>query len=192
VYNKIGDKKNGFYVDLGAGHQTQGSNTAFFDIILGWKGLCIDAVLSSDFNKRSCLFEHTMVTRTNGEECNFILAGGLGGIEEYVRINMHKDHPAVQKGKVVKFKGKTILEIFSKHQVPKDIDYFSIDIEGAEHEILLGMEEQNIFEKYNINIFSIEHNWNGEKRNLIRDILERNNFNYAGSYLGDDFYEKKI
>jgi len=32
----------GFYVDVGANDPTKGSNTYFYDVCLGWKGICME------------------------------------------------------------------------------------------------------------------------------------------------------
>ena len=51
----------GVYVDVGAYEPLEISNTAFFDLCLGWKGLCIDMLGNSDTldafaAQRSCRF----------------------------------------------------------------------------------------------------------------------------------------
>ncbi|MDC0578942.1 FkbM family methyltransferase [Candidatus Pelagibacter ubique] len=52
--------------------------------------------------------------------------------------------------------------LLAKHKIDHPIDYCSIDIEGAEVELLKGFDF-----KTHINIISIEHNYNNQKRKEV-------------------------
>ena len=49
--------------------------------------------------------------------------------------------------------------LFKKYDLKK-VDYISIDTEGNEYEILKNFD----FRKYKVNIFTVEHNFNSEKK----------------------------
>jgi len=65
-----------------------------------------------------------------------------------------------------------INDLLEEHKAPKDIDYISIDTEGSEFSILKELD----FNRYNVSIFTIEHNFIEENRNKVKDLLEKNNY----------------
>jgi FkbM family methyltransferase len=133
------DKKNGFYVDIGAHHPIYYSNTFHF-YQKGWRGLNIDATPGSmklfkylrkkDINIEACLGSQ------NGEEVSFFV---------FDKSSLNTFDPEMAKkatslGKVLKtyvFKTKT-LEKCLEESVPENqqIDFLSIDVEGMDEKIL--------------------------------------------------------
>ena len=70
----------------------------------------------------------------------------------------------------------------------KIIDYVSIDTEGNELDILRKFN----FKKFKVKIFTIEHNFNEDKRWNIFLIMKKNNYKRVFKYLSymDDWYIK--
>ena len=66
------------------------------------------------------------------------------------------------------------------------MDYISIDTEGNEYEILKNFN----FKKYQVKIFTVEHNFDAEKREKIKDLLTSNGYKNIYRYLSymDDWY----
>ena len=62
--------------------------------------------------------------------------------------------------------------MFEDHKAPSYIDYISIATEGSEYKIL----EQLNFNKYNVEIFTIEHNFMEQKRKKINNLLTKRNY----------------
>ncbi len=58
VANLLNFKREGYYLDIGAGAPDSGNNTCFFDSELGWKGVCVDSSnYIEEYKKmRSCSF----------------------------------------------------------------------------------------------------------------------------------------
>ena len=71
----------------------------------------------------------------------------------------------------------------------KKIDYISIDTEGSEYEIIKNFD----FEKYDVEIFTIEHNFIEQKRNKIFELMTSKNYIRIFQNLSkwDDWYVKK-
>lgn len=72
----------------------------------------------------------------------------------------------------------------------KEIDYISIDTEGNEIEILKNFH----FKKFTVKIFTIEHNFNYNKREKIFKIMRKNKYirlHKNISYM-DDWYVKSV
>ena len=85
---------------------------------------------------------------------------------------MDRNHSLRKDSKSIKVKTVSINDLLEEHNAPKNIDYISIDTEGSEFSILKELD----LTKYNVSIFTIEHNFIEEKRNKVRQLLEKNNY----------------
>ena len=61
-------------------------------------------------------------------------------------------------------------EIFERHDTPKTIDYFSLDVEGAESIVMMGFP----FQKYKFRILSIER-----PQDDLKQLLQSNNYTHV-------------
>ncbi len=126
------ERKEGFYVDIGAHHPLRFSNTAWAYKI-GWHGINvepnIDAInLFHEYRKR---------------DINLPIGCGKNhGIMEYYRYeesalnSFDKNvYPELVPTSIEKIEVKTLREILTENNVTK-IDLLSIDVEGGEYEIL--------------------------------------------------------
>ena len=70
----------------------------------------------------------------------------------------------------------------------KKVDYISIDTEGTEFEILKNFN----FKRFNVRIFSIEHNFEKKKRNKIFKLMSKNGYTRVYKFFSymDDWYIK--
>ena len=146
VYSILGEKKSGFFVDVGAYDGSTVTNTHFFEDCMTWSGICIEPnpnAYQSLTNNRNCKcynlgisnIESNMVFRkVNG------YAEMLSGFLEYLpsehinRINyeVDKNNDTYEDITV-----KTVrLESILKENNIKHIDYLSIDTEGNEIRVL--------------------------------------------------------
>ncbi|OBH58691.1 FkbM family methyltransferase [Mycobacterium sp. E2479] len=66
----------------------------------------------------------------------------------------------------------------------KTVDYLSIDVEGAELEVLRGID----FDRVQVNVISIEHNHEFSK---VYDLLTTSGFEYAGLLFFDEIFVHK-
>ena len=62
-------------------------------------------------------------------------------------------------------------DLLATYQAPEVIDYMSIDTEGTEYLILEAFD----FKKYNVSLFTIEHNYT-PNRELIFQLMKDNNY----------------
>ena len=85
---------------------------------------------------------------------------------------MDHNHNLRKDSKSIKVKTVSINDLLEEHNAPKNIDYISIDTEGSEFSILNELD----LNKYNVSIFTIEHNFIEEKKNKVKDFLEKNNY----------------
>ena len=66
------------------------------------------------------------------------------------------------------------------------VDYFSLDVEGGELEVLKGID----FKKIEIKTFSIEHSMDTDRKVKIKQLLESNNYKMTEDFEFDFFFKK--
>jgi hypothetical protein len=169
---------NGFFVDVGSGHGTIGSNTKALED-LGWSGICIDPFPTA-MEGRTCRMEKVVVSSAAGQVVKFRAHAGLGGIED----TLGKWKEEASKSPLVEFTTTTLGEVLQRAQAPAFIHFMSIDIEGAELEALKGIP----FDRYRFGAMAIEHNDEEPKRGDILKFLEARGYRRVHSYKQDDFY----
>jgi FkbM family methyltransferase len=152
-------KRGGVFVEFGALDGCDGSNTLFFERECGWDGLLIEAnprafasLLDSDRRATKLLAaigagyglaEFTAVARTSG------WSGLSSHIEPQHRARI--GNAAVEAFHVATLPLAAIFEHFGVFE----IDYLSIDVEGAEAAILGALD----FGKFAIDVVDVENNW---------------------------------
>ena len=171
-------KKDGYYVDVGSADGVEISNTNLLDQ-MGWKGVCIDP-FPRNMQRRTCQVFRQPVFSESGKKVQFRVAGALGGILS--DLNTYKD--TTSGAPVVDLVTATLDEILEKAHAPKWIDYMNIDVEGAEYDVLRGFS----LERYAVGSFTIEHNYEAEKRELIRKLMESKGYVRVRSWEVDDWY----
>ena len=136
-------KKDGYFVEMGATNGIYVSNTLILERDYGWDGICIEPA-PSDFsdlkNNRRCTCVNKCVDETEGE-VEFLLAGEVGSIIDEETDNSYekrkdKIDSLKEKGRVIKIETVTLEKLLDECDAPSVIDYFSLDVEGAETRIL--------------------------------------------------------
>ena len=158
----------GFFLEIGAYHVKELSNTFALEKA-GWKGISIDPFPKGDWVKErpnTILLES--VLSSHGEPVRFIKGNELGGDEKHIGNHSH----SVKNCDRVIIPSKTPRQLFEEYRLPKRIEYVSIDVEGAEFEIL----KEFPFESVEVGCITVEHNFEEAKRSLIRQLLEKNGF----------------
>jgi FkbM family methyltransferase len=173
-------KRDGYYVDVGSGDGVFASNTKLLDD-LGWKGVCIDP-FPTNMSSRTCQLFRQTVFGVSGKKVTFRAAGMLGGVSETLGGSVSSDE--VRKSQAVEFSTVTLDEILENAKAPRHIDFMSIDVEGAEYEVLKGLS----LDKYEVEAFAIEHNNEPAKRQSIRQLLEKKGYTVVRSWYRDDWY----
>ncbi|GAB6270108.1 MAG: FkbM family methyltransferase [Smithella sp.] len=130
VFNEM---RNGYFVDIGAHDGIYLSNTYILECKYGWKGICVEANPSSfkllKINRRAICVNACL----DGTErfVDFAKWGVIGGIIEPDKFN--KDGESCE---VVRVKTQTLNNLLKEMDTPPEVDYLSIDIEGAEESVL--------------------------------------------------------
>lgn len=201
IFNK---KENGVFVEVGALDGFGASNTWFFEKERGWSGLLIEPN-PAEFNKRdqnprpNSIFENCAISDIE-KDINFLSIEGpcnvLSGIMELYnqnhldRINreldMYKNYPEGHelhyKKQVIPMKTVRLETLFDKYNIKK-VDFISIDVEGAELQVLNSIN----FDKVNISVFMIENNYGLEKET---NFLIKKGYRLFGNIQWDSVFIK--
>merc|ERR1711920_1188417 len=123
---------NGYFIDLAAHDATRWSNTYALEKDFGWNGLCIE--MNNEYwyglAKRKCDVVGAVVGHEDDEELQIVLEDKhAGGIDFGNSIKSKtKNHQTRRTA--------SLESVFKLFNVPKKIDYFSLDVEGAEEFIM--------------------------------------------------------
>lgn len=163
VLETLQNKKNGFFLDVGAYDGVKYSNSYILEKDYSWNGLMIEA--------HPCNFENIKKIRTS------ILAP-YAISDENGTVIFEDDcgtGSKVSKGKGFEVPTITFEKLFELYDVPEIIDYISLDIEGYEYKSLTKFP----FNKYKCRLLTVEHNLYVDgptNKNNIRNILEQNGY----------------
>ena len=186
-------KGNGVFLDIGAHDGVALSNTYFFEKNKKWTGLCIEPmplIYEKLSQNRSCVLENCCISDKDGMLTFRQITGYpemLSGILDFFddkHLNRIEKEISIYGGsyKDIELPSKNINGLLQQYGIDQ-IDYCSIDTEGAEYKIIQSID----FEKIKIASFTVENN---NKDNLVRDFLKKKGYRcFAG--ISDDFFIKK-
>ena len=158
------DTKDGFYVDIGAHAGVIHSNTYYFEK-LGWNGICFepDPRTFKELKKnRNCILYNCAVGSREGTE-KFIQhpTSWVSGLNR-TYCDEHRECWKVPKGVAEKYfidvKVLELNKVLKEHQIDT-IDFLSIDTEGAEKDILLSIDYDQVF----IKVMTIENKYEDDE-----------------------------
>jgi FkbM family methyltransferase len=169
---------DGFFLDVGSGHGTIGSNTKALEE-LGWTGICVDP-FPTYMEGRTCRMEKVVVSSAAGQVVKFHTHSGLGGIAD----TLGKWKAEAEKSPAVELTTTTLGEVLASANAPSYIHFLSLDIEGAELDALRGVP----FDKYRFGAMAIEHNEEEPKRSDLLKFLETKGYRRVHTFKQDDFF----
>jgi len=184
-------KRDGYCVEFGALDGVTHSNALLHERKYGWSGLLAEP--TKEFHEtlksnRNCKIDERAVWSESGRELMFRVtdARGLSTLDQYWNSDGHARLRAAVD--VYPVSTVSLIDLFDFHKVPNKVDYLSIDTEGSEIDIVRSFP----FQKYDISIVSIEHNYSQNRDNL-RKIMADNGFVRVFEDLSqvDDWYVKR-
>jgi FkbM family methyltransferase len=197
-------KRDGVFVEVGALDGFGASNTYFFEKERNWTGLLIEPnpieFNKMDENPRPFSYKENCAISNEEMDINFLSIGGpcnvLSGILEFYNtqhmeriereLNMYSSYPEGHElystRETIKMKAVRLQTLFDKYNMT-DIDLISIDVEGAEMQVLESIE----FDKTNIYCFLIENNYGLEKET---EFLKGKGYKYLGNIEWDSVFVK--
>lgn len=160
---------NGYFIDLAANDALDLTNTLALER-KGWTGLCVEpnSVYWYGLAHRECTVVGALVAGTKPEKVKVKFRGVYGGIVGKLdnRLANRKKEPDAPE--VTRYTAP-ITEILHQYNVPKTIDYLSLDVEGSEYEIMKDFP----FDKYTIRVMTVER-----PNKQLKQLLTENGYIY--------------
>lgn len=175
-------KCNGVFFEAGGYDGITGSNTYFLEKNLNWNGILVECnpnMFKKLVKNRNCVHSSRALYEETGHKIKLVIPTGkdrydgkeqLCSLEKCSSQNIKKFKNEFKSMKTIKCKTINIMDLFEENNI-KHIDYFSLDIEGYELNILNTID----FDKINIDFFTIEWSNNEKiKNDLIKFMTSRN------------------
>lgn len=150
------DMRDGFFIETGSCDGIFQSNTFYLETELNWSGLLIEPnpnyVKECIVNRpKSKVYECALVSFDFKDDHTVLYSiaskGAMGTVEDRGMWINETETPVIHQ----KIAVRTLTSILDEIQ-PKEIDFFSLDVEGYEINVLQGLD----FEKYKPKIIVIE------------------------------------
>ena len=181
------DFRNGFFVEAGAYDGVDQSNTYYLEKEKGWNGILIEPIFEN-FCKipenRDCFSFNCALVSKNFEDAKIdinyaglmsIAEGSMTDEKRLNRISSGLKCHGYNHSYKVSVNAFTLSDVLKKFNSPQ-IDFFSLDVEGYENEVLMGIDFRIHRPRY---ILVEERN-----HTITKDILES-----EGYFLIDQFSE---
>jgi FkbM family methyltransferase len=179
-------KRGGYFVEAGAAKD--GSNTAKLEQDLGWTGLLVEPhpgnyeILKS---RRNCAIVNGCLAET-ASQVEFVMNNTLPGtsgiaseLSEHVVRNFYNESTAAEKVQVT---GYPLALLLRQHGAPKRIDFFCLDVEGAEWLVLKNFP----FDEFSFSCMTIERG--SRDYQLVRKKLLEQGYRLVKVGGCDDFW----
>lgn len=186
----LGHIVDGFFIEAGAEDGIQSSNTKFLEEI-GWKGILIEP---SPSNFESCKVNRTAIS-LNCALVPFSYAGthvrgNFGCNSGTDAIFPPPDYLSEEDKQSVLFKyengmmdvvARTLDSIITEMNIEK-IDFFSLDVEGSEVDVLGGLD----FNRVRPYVFRIETANKQYYQDIVRDFMKGHDYQFMERISGND------
>jgi FkbM family methyltransferase len=180
--------KNGIFFDVGSHDGITINNTLYFEKNNNWTGVNIEPIKEIYnklvINRPNCNNINIAICNNEGN-AEFILVNGysemISGLKnEYDNRHLNRLNNELKQyggtAKNIMVKTKKIETICDEHNI-KHINYLSIDVEGAEFEVIKSINFNKIF----IDIIGFENNYDDTSIPIIK-YLEQNNYTVIKKY----------
>ena len=155
---------DGFFIECGANDGVDQSNTWYFEKYLNWNGILIEPLkkqfieLKKNRSQKNHFYNVALCAENN-----------INSIEIIENDLVSRGPDKFDKGKKISnFDAMTLTKILDEISAPNLIDFFSLDVEGFEEQVIKGIN----FNKYNFKFLLIE-----TTNDLVVKFLNNNNYN---------------
>ena len=145
-------KRSGFFVEIGANDGVNQSNTLHFEQALGWRGVLVEPIphrfleCKKNRSNENAIFCNACVSDDYKNEFVKIVYSNLMSVAPELDLDLERPYEHVATGRQfldsheVTFTfgavARTLTSILDEASAPNFIDLFSLDVEGAELEVL--------------------------------------------------------
>lgn len=151
-------KRGGTFVDIGASDGILGSNTYVLEKCFGWRGVCVEAresqMKSLKLVNRSCYPVSAALSNFTGKG-KFVYADGSSGLKQFQgQFDAKRQQAQGIETSMGTVDVTTFPVMATAAKLGKQIDFISLDVEGAELAILKTID----FDKYDVGALAVENN----------------------------------
>lgn len=177
----FGDRRDGFFLDVGSFHWRNNSTTLYLEKHLGWSGIAIDAnqKLAGGYetNRPRTKFFSYLVTDHSDTIDKFYLAGAVSSTDREYLDQFDNIQDRIREIEVPSI---TLNDLLDREGVEK-IDFLSMDIEQSEPQALAGFD----IERYRPELVCIEAS--GPVRDAITAYFTEHGYERIDEYLRHDY-----
>ena len=190
-----------FFIEAGAGCGEYLSNTLYLELAYNWTGLLVEPnpdllQLLYSKHRNGWVLPHCLSPTPFVQVVNFDAARLLSGIILEGKTKPSRLDRNMTKYPIMEYEREMQVQCFPLYSVLKamgnpKVDYFGLDIEGAEFAVLNSIPWKDV----DIDVVGVEVNHAGDifdgNRDDIADLLYEHEYKYMGRTKIDDFYLKK-
>lgn len=146
--------EGGFYIECGANDGFSQSNTYFLERFRGWSGLLVEPVPSlfascAALRRRSICVNTALVGPDHAGETARITPVGLMSVVDgafhddsllQAHVQIGRQVQKLSAERQITIPAITLSDLLDKLQITQRIDFFSLDVEGFEEDVLLGLD----------------------------------------------------
>jgi len=171
VLKKLNQKRNGYFVEVGACHPIKLSNTYRLEHDFDWRGLLIEpnpGLVKELRRLRSATVLPCAVS--NSSNSVELLLATNPEFSTIAKEKMEKNHRLFEStGESVTVDARKLEDLFQENDVPFDFELLSIDIEGNELEAL----KSNDWLRWKPKVVLVEHNFRNDRKDIRNYLFER-------------------
>lgn len=205
--DKLFNKENGFYIELGANDGLKQSNTAFFEFFRNWTGILVEPSLSAfeqcktNRPKSSC-YNNACVSNEYSDD--FVYGDfNTGNLMSSVNA-IRKNGKEIDGAYLTKVPAITLEQILKEEKIKEkniEIDFLSLDTEGYELNILKGINlnlyrpKYMLIEVYNFDFENIVQFLKENEYKLLYNFTnysKESNPHWDGTHNDYLFVDKKL
>ena len=172
--------KNGFYVDVGAHDGISINNTLYFEKNNNWTGINIEPIEKVFdklvINRPNNINLNCAVCNNDGEAeflCNTGYTEMISGIKDTFDMRhfnrlQRENKQMGSTTELIRVKTKKLETILDENNV-KHINYLSIDVEGAEFEVIKSINFNKVF----IDVIGFENNYNDVSLPIVQYLQNK-------------------
>ena len=171
VAETLNFRRDGYFVEFGSLDGEQHNNTLALERELGWRGICVEpnpAHYPAVCRSRNVIAMNAAVWRSTGQTIEMVDAYGLTSAMEYKDSDIVAEYRNRDTTGVFTVQTISPNDLFARFKTPPVIDYMSLDVEGAEMDVLKAMD----LKRYPIALMTVEHCEMPERQSQLSEILE--------------------